>query len=105
MIKFRITVLLLACSVFVSAGQTPETIIINPQATLKVKDSLLRSKIIIWSTAQLNDADYKHTKAQPSSNYFPGKVGAGAILISKTIHLKHQQISNQLLPIAGKLDY
>ena len=96
---------LMVCCAVVKAQQTPATIVITPQSTLKIKDSVLRKQVIDWSVLQFKDNNYKHIKAHPSSDYFPGKVGAGAQLISKTIHLKHQQISAALVPVVSKLDY
>ncbi len=102
------TIPLLAVLIFSSlanAQQTPETMLINPQATLKVKDSVLRQQVIIWSQAQLNEKNYKKIKAYPSADFFSGKVANGVSLTSKIIHIAHNQISNSLISIVDKLDY
>jgi len=56
---------------------TAENIIITPQNPLSVKDTALRESVAQWCVQQLKESDYKKIKAQPSSDFFPGKVKDG----------------------------
>lgn len=84
---------------------TPENIIISPENPLPVKDSALRSEVAKWCIQQLREKDYRKIEAQPSSDYFPGKVKEGYQFINKTVKVEHKKISNALIPIVSKLDY
>jgi len=112
MIKYQTIWLLLCLSAAtgtqaqqVPAAKDPATVIISPEMPLSVKDTTFRKQILQWSTQQMDEQNYKKIKAQPSSVYFPGKVKDGAVLISRAVHISHQQIRSTLEPIVSKLDY
>src|SRR6202012_936347 len=84
---------------------TPANVIINPQKTLSAKDTVFRKQVADWCDAQLKSEDYRKIKAHPSADFFPGKVKDGYVFTDRTIKIKHQKISDGLVPIASKLDY
>jgi hypothetical protein len=83
----------------------PASIIITPENPLSVKDTTLRDAVANWCVQQLKEEDYKKIKAQPSSNFFPGKVKDGYAFTSKTIKIHHKKICDPLIPIVSRLDY
>ena len=84
---------------------TPATIIITPEKPLSVKDTSLRNRVAAWCEEQLKMEDYRKIKNQPSADIFPGKVKDGYVFTDKVVKIKHNKISDTLVPIVSKLDY
>jgi len=108
--QWLIAILMSAATVNVYAQDknaviTPANVIIRPEKPLSAKDTVFRKQVAAWCDAQLKSEDYKKIKAHPSADNFPGKVKDGYTFISRTVNIRHQKISDALVPIASKLDY
>lgn len=108
--KQAITIALLIATTTVQAQSksdvvTPATVIITPENPLRATDSILRKEISLWSEAQLKSTDYKKIKAHPSSAIFPGKVKGGYVFTNRSVPIRHQKISDALVPVVSRLSY
>ncbi len=86
-------------------AKDPATVIISPQNPLSKNDTTFRKAISNWCIAELDKTDYRTVKASPSAAIFPGEVKAGYRFTEKTVTIRHQTISETLVPIVSKLDY
>ncbi|MRG44925.1 hypothetical protein GFS24_07360 [Chitinophaga sp. SYP-B3965] len=88
-----------------SHAQDAATVVISPAQPLSAKNTDLRKQVFEWSKAQLSSDDYKHIKAHPSADIFPGKVKEGAAAVTRTVRFTHDQISEALVPVVSRLNY
>lgn len=57
-------------------------------------DTLLRRKIINWSSQQLGHTAYSKVKAHPAAAVFPGTSASPAVWVDKQVHVQHRKIAD-----------
>lgn len=93
---------------YVCAGAqalSPATVLVTPENRLSAKDTAFRREIDAWCKEQLASTDYKKIKAHPSAAVFPGAVAEGAARVSRSVNIRHEQISDVLKSVVSRLNY